>query len=169
MAGRARELQLLNGLLLTNIPQFNYSVLLSDVAVATVTGYPTLYVNMTHSTVGTIATNDVAGFVMLMPIDSFMPTSMRQFDHAPGLYVDGPISCRFLSESPANWTGSHAKFVFDVLHILRGIYGSAVEAGFSANGNVIAVQGIATAGADANVPTAFHMLQPGPRATAGQI
>lgn len=170
MSGLAREFALLNAVLRTNLPQMGWpvaSVLLSDVAVATTSGFPTLYVNYTHAA-GGVVTNDAAVFVMLNEMTAQLPTSMRQLDHSPGMYVLGACMVRILSESPANWTGTHAKLVFDVLHIARGIYGAAVELGFSANGNVIALTGVA-AGADANVPTSFAVLSPGGFATAGQL
>jgi hypothetical protein len=155
MSGAIRELRIIEGILKTNLPAMGWPESGWTAVFQGVDGNgdSTLYVNATHA-FGAVAGDDVACFVRLKDYgDVGLSDTMRTQDHAYGLFVHSGCVAEVIGESPALWTTSHAKLIFDVLHILRGVYGSALNLYLAVNTTVPAVKGINSAGADANIPS----------------
>jgi hypothetical protein len=171
MSGSNRELRILEAILKTNLPQMGWPEsgwLFSQIIVDN-NGDSTLYVNATHGT-GAAASDDVAVFIRLKDVgDIMLSDSMRTQDHGSGLFVHSSCVAEVLAESPAVWTSAHAKLVFDAMHIVRGVYGAPVNMFLAPNTDVIAIDGVDGAGADANIPASPVALSVTGRSFAGGI
>lgn len=69
--------------------------------------------------------------------------------HAAGHFIDGSVSFEVRMETPANWTGTAAKFHREILHALRGQLGAPLTLLLTANTTQPTLNGLNGAGATA--------------------
>lgn len=89
--------------------------------------------------------------------------------HAEGQYIDGSVSFKLYMETPASWTGEHAKCQRLLMHMLVGQLSAPVELLLCANATEPTVQGVNGAGASAAFTSAGVYLPYGGMAYPGGI
>lgn len=118
---------------------------------------------------GAIATAGDLSFGMRLIADEVaglaFPQGMLTQSHAAGQFLYGSALVELYFESPAAWTSAHAKFVHDVIHIIRGQNSATVRVSFTANGTAVALNGVDGAGASA-ASVQLGVLMPYGRAVA---
>lgn len=68
--------------------------------------------------------------------------ALRTQSHAAGFYLDGSYRFYLHAETPADWTGDHARWLFDMLHHLRGQLAAPTQLRLTANATEPTVQGV---------------------------
>lgn len=91
--------------------------------------------------------------------EDLLPNTMKTQGHSAGTFISGSYNYQLYFETPANWTGSHAKAVRDLIHIVLGQNGSPVEVFFGTNGVNPQVSGVN--GADDAAETAAGFVSAG--------
>jgi hypothetical protein len=74
--------------------------------------------------------------------DANHTAALHTQSHAAGYFLDGSVSFTVYVETPANWTAAHAKFVHEVMHVLRGQLGAPIDLELTANGVEPTVNGV---------------------------
>jgi hypothetical protein len=153
MSGEARGLKILEGVVNTDLPLMGYPVANVKKQELNIDGNGdlTLFVSYTDTT---YSTGDVAAFVRLRDANGVLPDSMRTQSHAYGQWAGGSFVPEVITEGPATLWSDHAKLVQNLVHILRGIFGSPCRMIVTDATVMPAVKGILAAGADANLEVA---------------
>lgn len=114
------------------------------------------------------STTDLA-FVMRLVPDQVagltFPKEMITQSHAYNQFLFGSALVELYFESPAAWTSANAKFVHDVIHIIRGQNSASVKVSFTAAGTFPNVNGVDGAGSTA-ANTSLGILIPYGRVVA---
>lgn len=130
-------------------------------------GYAAALYNFTDSSAPTttdkafvirMKTNEVAGLTW--------PNGMRTQSHAAGQYLDGNALVEVYFESPASFTSAHAKFVQEVIHVLRGQNGAVCRVSFTAAATLPTLNGVDGASSDV-LGTELAVFLPYGRTIAG--
>lgn len=100
--------------------------------------------------------------------DANNTAALKTQSHAAGHFLDGSVSFDVYMETPADYTGEHAKFHREILHVLRGQLGAPVHLLLTANAVKPTVNGVDGAGATA-ATTDAGTYQPYFFAVAGGI
>lgn len=89
------------------------------------------------------ATGNLRVIVAANPASDVNNTAaLKTQSHAAGHYMDGSVSFDVYMETPATWTGSHARFQREMLHALRGQLGAPVTLLLTANGDEPTLDGL---------------------------
>lgn len=153
MSGEARGLRILEGIVNTDLPLMGYPVASIKKQEINVDGNGdvTLFVSFTDTS---YSTGDVAAFVRLRDSNGVLPDSMRTQSHAYGQWAMGSFVPEVVTEGPATLWSDHAKLVQNLVHILRGIFGSPCRMIVTDPTVMPAIKGMLAAGADANIEVA---------------
>lgn len=81
--------------------------------------------------------------------DAGNTAAFKTQSHASGTFIDGSVSFEVRMETPANHTGSHARFTREIMHALRGQLGAPMQLLLTANGTEPTLNGINGAGSTA--------------------
>ena len=88
--------------------------------------------------------------------DANNTAAFKTQSHAAGMFLDGSVSFRVYSETPADYVGDAAKFQREILHVLRGQLGAPIQLLLTANGVEPTVAGVNGAVATAVATDAGH-------------
>jgi hypothetical protein len=74
--------------------------------------------------------------------DANNTAAFKTQSHASGYFIDGSVSFEVRMETPANHTGTLARFQREVLHALRGQLGAPLQLLLTANGTEPTLNGV---------------------------
>jgi len=90
--------------------------------------------------------------------DQNKTAAMKTQSHAAGHYIDGSSRYHLFVETPAAWTGDHARWLRDLSHHCRGQLGSPTKFWFTANGDEPTIKGVNGAAATETTTEGEWML-----------
>jgi len=104
------------------------------------TGRDAVVIDLTDST---WATANLRAIVAANPASDVNNTAaLKTQSHASGYFIDGSVSFEVRMETPASWTGDHARFQRELLHALRGQLGAPMQLLLTANATEPTLNGI---------------------------
>ena len=68
--------------------------------------------------------------------------ALKTQSHASGYFLDGSVRYHLYLETPAAWTGDHARWVRDLTHHCRGQLGAPCKLWFTANATEPTIKGV---------------------------
>jgi len=105
------------------------------------------------------ATGNLHAVIAANPASDLNGTAaLKTQSHAAGHFIDGSVSFDLYVETPASWTGSHSKFLIEVLHVLRGQMGAPINLWVTANGTQPELAGVNGSVADVTGTSAGEFL-----------
>jgi hypothetical protein len=107
--------------------------------------------------------------VIAEPAGAQFNAAFKTQSHAAGHFIDGSSRFHAFMETPANWTGANARFKEVVQHHILGQLAAPLKFWLSANGDGIAVKGVAGAGATTASAVGAEWLIPYGQVYAGGV
>jgi len=112
-------------------------------------------------TSATWATGNKRAILVAEPASDLNDTAaMKTQSHASGHFIDGSVRFQLYMETPANWTGEHAKFQRDMIQHLRGQLGAPVQLNLTTNGTQMLIDGVNGHSGASVTGTAAEMMLP---------